>query len=425
MTELEALPGHARGRVAPVASATGNGRVDVPEVAPARGHRVTVLTGFPRYNVHSVPEEYRGKLAMWEDQDGVRVRRVWTPHLPQHIPVARGLDHFGLALTYALAGLGLERPDVLLLYSPPLPIGLAAGFLGRVFRCPFVLNVQDIFPQSAIDLQVLKQRALIRFFERLERCLYRWADHITVHSEGNRANVASKLGSPAKVTVVPNWIDTGFIRPGPRTNGFRGELGLGEEFVVSFAGTMGYSQDIDTVLAAADVLRALPEILFVLVGDGVELPRLKEQAARMRLQNVRWVPLQPRERYPAVLHASDVGLVTLHKDVSTPVVPSKLLSIMAAAKPVVASLPLTGDAPRIVEAAQCGLCVPPEDPERLAEAILSLYDDRPLAERMGKNGRDCIEAHFSATGAAARYEELFQALAKAGSRSSPRRGSDR
>ena len=383
---------------------------ELSQALAQRGHRVTVLTGFPRYNVREELETYRGKRRLWEECGGVHVRRVRTPYLPQHIPVARGLDHFLLAATYGLAGLGLERPDVLLLYSPPLPIGLAAGFLARRWRCPFLLNVQDIFPQSAIDLGVLRRPLLIRFFQGLERRIYRRADHITVHSQGNREDVASKVGGAAKVTVVHNWIDTEFIRPGPRDNGFRREHALGDAFVVSFAGTMGYSQDLDTVLGAADLLRRERGIVFLLVGEGVETLRLKEQAVAMGLSNVRWLPMQPREKYPAVLHASDASLVTLHKDVGTPVVPSKLLSIMAAGRPALLSLPLTGDAPRIVEAARCGLCVPPEEPQALAKAILQLHRDRALARELGSNGRAYIEAHFSVTAAAGCYETLFARL---------------
>ena len=375
-----------------------------------RGHRVSVLTGFPRYNVREEPRAYHGRRTMREDVGGVRLFRVRTPRLPQHVPAARGLEHLLLAATYGLQGLRLGRPDALLLYSPPLPIGLAAGFLARRKRCPFVLNVQDLFPQSAIDLGVLRQPVLIRFFRGLERHIYRRADHITVHSEGNRAHVAAVLGSDAKVSVVHNWVDAASLRPGPRNNGFRREMGLGEEFVVSFAGTMGYSQDLDTVLSAAEHLRERQDIAFMLVGDGVEAPRLKRASEAARLSNVRWAPMQSRERYPAVLQASDACLVTLRKDVLTPTVPSKLHSIMAAARPVILCAPLAGDAPKLVLEAQCGLALPPGEPARLAEAVLALRRDSVLADRFGRQGRAYVEAHFTVEAAAERYERLFTEL---------------
>ena len=380
---------------------------ELSQALAERGHAVTVLTGFPRYNIEREPEMYVGQRRLWESAGKVRVLRVRTAHLPQHIPVMRGLDHFLLALTYAIGGWRLSRPDVLLMYSPPLPIGLAAGLLSRRFRCPFVLNVQDIFPQSAIDLGVLKQPTLIRFFRWLEKAIYRRADHITVHSEGNRRDVGAKVGDLDKVSVMHNWIDTEFLRPGARDNAFSAGHGLDGQFVVSFAGTMGYSQDLDTVLAAAHLLREETAIRFLLVGDGVETPRLKAIAAELELPNVLWVPMQPRERYPQVLHASDVCLVTLHQNVGTPVVPSKLLSIMAAGRPALVSLPLEGDAPGIVRDAACGICVAPEQPRALADAVLELYRDPGLCGRFGASGRTYIKSHFAATSAAARYEALF------------------
>ena len=378
----------------------------------ARGHEVTVLTGFPRYNIAEVPPQYRGRWAMWERTEGVRVRRVRTPHLPQHIRAARGLEHFMLAAVYGRAALGPEPPDALLIYSPPLPIALCAALLKRCRQCVCVLNVQDIFPQSAIDLGILEQPLLIRFFEWLERRVYACADHITVHSAGNRSVVLDRMrpGADDRVSVIHNWIDTDFVRPGSRYNGLRHAWALDGRFIVSFAGTMGYSQDIDTVLRAAHLLRDEEGILFLLVGDGVETPRLKAMANQMQLPNVCWQPMQPRERYPDVLAASDASLVTLHESVATPVVPSKLLSIMAAARPALVSVPLQGDAPRIVDQARCGLCVPPEAPERLAEAIRTLHASPRWAEELGANGRSYIEEHFAANAAAAQYEALFERL---------------
>lgn len=387
---------------------------DLSQALAARGHQVTVLTGFPRYNVraHEIPAEYRGKLALWEDQHGVRVRRVQTVPLPQHVPVLRGIEHFLLATIYALAGSTLPAPDALLLYSPPLPIALAAGSLGWLKRCPFVINVQDVFPQSAIDLGLLRQPLLIRFFEWLERRVYQRAEHVTVHSSGNRAHIAAKLGSAAKISMIHNWIDADALQPGPRDNDFRRELGLGDAFVVSFAGTMGYSQDLDTVLHAAAHLRARSDVVFVLVGDGVETPRLKALAERLALPNVRWVPMQPRERYPAVLHASDASLITLRREVDTHVVPSKLLSIMAAGRAALGSLTVAGDAGELIRSARCGLCAPPETPNALAAAVAELAGDRAQAAQMGHNGRAYLEQHFTAEAAAVTYERLFAQLAR-------------
>jgi len=391
-----------------------------------QGHRVTVITSIPRYHALGSLDRYKGRKWLREKVNGMDVVRVVTPQLPRHLMVGRALWQFGGALAFLAAGLCVSCHDVTIVYSPPLPLGLTAWGLKCLRGVPFVLNVQDLFPQSIVDLGLLKNRWLIRVFEAMERFLYARADAITVHSEGNRQHVVRKMGSRngEKVKVIPNWVDTDFIRPGERLNSFREELGLGDAFVVSFAGVLGYSQDLDVVLEAARILKDAnskpefsnpnPEILFLIIGDGVEKPRLEAKARQMGLDNVRFLPMQPRDRYPAVLHASDVGLVTLHAEVRTPVVPSKILSIMAAGRPVVAAMNLNGDGPRLIAEARCGLCVPPEDPQAMAEAVLKLYHDASLRKELSLNGRRYAEEHLSLNRSVAQYVALLHQVVERG-----------
>jgi colanic acid biosynthesis glycosyl transferase WcaI len=373
-----------------------------------RGHRVGVVTGFPGYHAQGDLTRYRGRLWMRETMEGMHVYRTRVPQIARDTPVGRGLWQFSCAFSFALAGLRVTDPDVVLVYSPPLSLGLTAWVWQRLRSVPFVFNVQDLFPQSAIDLGVLRQKSLIRFFEGLERAVYRRADIITVHSSGNREHVLSRGGRPETTLVLPNSVDTEHIQPGSRQNGLRNRLGLSEEhFVVSFAGVIGYSQDLDVVLEAADRLRDQGDIRFLLVGDGVEKERLVRKAKEMGLSNVVWMPMQSRERYPDILHVSDVSLATLHADVQTPVVPSKILSIMAAGRPVVAALDLQGDAPKLIAKAEAGYSVEPGQPKSLAESIMRLYKQPDLCKRLGANGRRYVENHLSHQAVAARYEHVF------------------
>lgn len=385
----------------------------------ARGYHVTVITGMPGYHVQGPLEKYRKKIWLLETVDGMKVLRVATLQLPRHMMVARALWQFSSAVSFGVAALCLPRQDVTVVYSPPLPLGLTAWALKRLKGTPFILNVQDLFPQSIIDLGLLRNRWLIQLFEDMECFVYQKADAITVHSPGNREHVTRKMRGKVKdgeekVEVVPNWVDTGFIHPGERINNFRREHNLGNAFIISFAGVLGFSQDLDIVLEAARILEEKGwksgDILWLIVGDGVEKPRLEAKAREMGLSTVRLLPMQPRERYPAVLQASDVCLATLHAEVKTPVVPSKILSIMAAGRPVVAAMNLDGDAPRLINEAQCGLCVPPEDPQALAEAVLRLYCDPCLREQLGRNGRHYAEKHLSLEIAVRKYEELFEKI---------------
>jgi colanic acid biosynthesis glycosyl transferase WcaI len=375
-----------------------------------RGHAVHVATLMPRYMVRDLPARYRGRRLMRERVDGMLVSRVWAPSLPRGRAVARGIDQFVQAAAVALAGARGGRADAILQYSPPLPIGLASLALARAWGAPFVLNVQDLFPQSAIDLGVLKQPVLIRAYEALETLLYRRASQVTVHSRGNAEHVAGRGVPRERISVLDNWVDVDHVRPGDRHNGFRARHGLDDAFVVSFGGVLGYSQDLDVVLEAADRLRDERRIVWLIVGDGVEKARLEEKARRLALEHVRFLPMLPRDEYPELLAASDVGLATLRGDVRTPVVPSKIPSIMASGRPVVAALDQSGDAPKLIAVAEAGVSLPPGDADALADTVRRLSRDPALCARLGANGRRYVEAELSLGAAAARYEELFARL---------------
>jgi len=378
-----------------------------------RGHKVTVLAPLPRQRMGVLKDRilagYGRKWWLRERMDGFTVVRSKVLPVPLHLPPMKGVDHLAVAFSEWVGGLlAHARPDVILAYSPPLPLGLSAHYLARRYKVPFVFNVQDIFPQYAVDSGVLANPLLIHLFLRMEKYLYTKADIIIVHSEGNRKYLASHRSVPYdKLRVVYNWADTQNIKPGPKYNEFREELGLGDAFVVSYAGTMGWAQNLDTVLQSAVLLKNYKDIVFLLVGDGPKRSELERNAQKLGLSNVRFLPLQPKGKYAQLLRASDVCLISLNKGLTTPVVPGKLMDIMAAGRPVVGCVPLAGDAPRIVTDAQCGFCVDSKDAKGMAEAILTLYHQEELAERFGRNGRCFAESQFSRQVCTQRYQKIL------------------
>lgn len=376
-----------------------------------RGHEITVLTGLPRY--HVIGAKQRRFPFIYETYHGLKVLRVFNLDVPWAQPILRGLDQFTFALFAGMAGATLPAFDAAVVYSPPLPLAVAAWALTRWRRRPLVVNIQDLFPQSAIDLGVLRNPDLIRVFRRMESFLYRRAALITAHSEGNRRYIVDAGADPQRVRVIPNWIDTEAIQPMDRHNGLRASLGLGEKFIVSFAGIMGFSQDLETVLEGAGLLKNQRDITFLIVGDGVEKAKLEKTARDNNLDNVLFLPMQPKDKYPEVLAASDVCLATLRQEVRTPVVPSKILSIMAAGRPVLASLPLDGDAPRLIAAAQCGTSIAPGDPQAMAQATLQFYRDRKQGEAMGARGREFVVRHFSLEHGARILENCIKQVCRA------------
>ena len=380
-----------------------------------RGHHVTVVTAFPSYSFDptTLPEKYKSGLWMRETVEGIDVIRSRTLHMPRNIPVLRGIDQLAMALGFSLAGVFLARtrPDVVLVYSPPMFLGLA-GWAVRMMRgAKVVLNVQDLFPQNAIDLGVLKNKFLIKAFQRVEALLYKKLDAVAVHSGGNRSHVIRSGGKPGRTFVVLNPVDTKNIIPGERNSLFRTQHRIGEEqSIVSFAGVLGYAQDLDSVIDAAALMNGAGNVVFYVVGDGVEKPRLMKRAEG--LESVRFLPMLERDQYLDLLHASDVCLVTLRKEMKTPVVPGKIMSIMAAGRPLVASLPLDGDAPGLIEDARCGVCVEAGNPVKLADAIKTILANPVLANQYSHNGRAYVEANCSVEGCARAYERIFNEITK-------------
>src|SRR5437762_12198259 len=214
----------------------------------------------------------------------------------------------------------------------------------------------------------------------------------------------------AKVAVVPNWVDTRLIQPKSRETRYRGKAGMQRKFVVPFAGMLGFAQDLDTVVEAGTFLRAHPDIVVLIVGEGVEKGRLREKARRLGLDNIRFMPAVSSGEYPELVASADLCLATLQKSPLCPVVPSKLLGYMAAGRPIVASFPDGGDAPRVVRDASCGVCVPPGEPEQLARAILDASVNPEECRTRGENGRRFAETHHDRDVVMALYESILGRL---------------
>jgi colanic acid biosynthesis glycosyl transferase WcaI len=303
------------------------------------------------------------------------------------------------------------RPDVVLAMSPPLTLGPAGWALARARRAPFVFNVQDIFPDVAVELGVLRNERVIAAAASLERFVYRRADAVTVLSDELADNVTGKLpgDKAAKVRVIPNFVDTAFITKAERENAYRREYGLEGRTVVMYAGNVGFSQSLDLVLHAAMALaEEAPDVVFVINGGGSARIDLEARAAGIR--NVRFVDMQPKERLPDVLAAADIHLVPLRRGLARSSVPSKLYSILAAGRPVLAAVDEGTEVARTVERAGAGRAVPPDDPAAFVDGLRAMLTDRPLLPEMGRAGREFVEGWASPAAVARSYEQLFLEL---------------
>jgi colanic acid biosynthesis glycosyl transferase WcaI len=397
---------------APDASANGTLMRQLCEELAQLGHSVGVVTSMPHYDTNCIWPEYRGHLWVREHSGPLDIRRVYI-YVPANKArlVARLFGYMSFNILSALAALSAGRCDVVFTPSPPLTNGLTAFVVSRLKGVPYIYNVQDIYPDIAIRLGVLKNERAIGAFQRMERFVYSKAAAVSVISEGFRQNLLRKGVPASKVHVVPNFVDTGFMAPLPRHNAFSDEYDLNDRFVVLFAGNVGFSQGLETVLQAAQDLSQMSGIMFLIVGNGASKQRLVEQANQMGLGNVRFLPFQPHVRVPEMYASADVCLVPLRRGLTEDSVPSKVFTILGAAKPLVASVDEGSETWRFVHDSGSGICVEPENPRQLAEAILALYRDRQLRLHMGQSGRRYVEESYTSRRIAKRYEELFTSVA--------------
>jgi len=372
------------------------------------GHKVTIFTSFPHYDSDRIWERYRGKVWLRERLGNLDVFRlyIYVPKQKNWI-VGRILNYASWNMLSTMGGILAGKQDIVFVPSPPLTNGIAGFAISRIRRVPFVYNVQDIYPDVAVRLGILKNARIINTFRSLERFTYSKAAAVSVISENFKCNLIRKGVPEDKLFVIPNFVDPEFIRPLPRHNRLSAAQGLHDYYIVLFAGNIGLSQGLEQVLETANILKGHPEIYFLIVGNGATKRSLISTAQRLRLRNVRFLPFLPHNDVPELYASSDVCLVPLKRGLTEESVPSKVYSILAAAKPLIASVDKDSDTWRLVKDADCGICIPPEDPKALADAILNLHRDRSRGLRMGENGRKFVESRFSRQRIAKEYERLF------------------
>lgn len=377
-----------------------------------RGHELHIVTALPWYRTHSLEPGWGGRLSRTESTDWGTITRLHPfPTDKSNIP-ARALAFGGFTALATLTALFKRvRPEVVLVMSPPLPLGFAGWLVGLFRRIPFVFNIQDVFPDVLIELGVLTNPRLIKASQMMERFLYRRSDAVTVLSEDLRDNLANKLrgSGPERVRVIPNFVDTDRVKPLDRENSYRAEFGLVGKTVVLYAGNVGYSQSLDLVVEAARRHIDDDNLAFVINGGGSALADLKASASG--LTNLRFVDMQPRERLPEVLAAADIHLVPLKAGLARSSVPSKLYSILAAARPVLASVDQGTEVATTIERAGAGRSVPPEDADAFCLALDEMLASRSELVAMGESGRAFVEDWVSPAAVGEAYEKLFFELA--------------
>jgi glycosyltransferase involved in cell wall biosynthesis len=381
------------------------------------GHSVTVLTGFPNHPTGLVAPEYRSRLrrlVMNEDFDGVNVVRTWLWPLPNRKAYERILNYTSFWLSASLCGMFLPRPGIVIATSPQLLVGLAGFWIAAWKQAPFVFEVRDLWPESLEAVGMGKPGSLLhRPLWDAARFLYRNADHIVVVTRPFQDHLRERWGvPPERVSVMENGVETNIFTPNAADPNLRAQLGLAGKFVVAYIGTLGIAQRLDTVIDAAETLKtSAPQAAFLFVGEGADKERIQSLARARRLDNLIFLGQQPRERIPAYICAADACLVPLKRTgLFTTVIPTKLLEFMSCARPVI--LGVDGESRRLLQEANAGIFVEPENASQLAEAILRLANDPALIASLGQNGRRYVVENLAREATAERYLDLLKGMVR-------------
>ena len=382
----------------------------VTELA-ARGHELHVVTSLPWYRNHAIEPGWGGRLWRTEKTEWGSIIRVHPfPGKSKSNLLRRAIGF--LAFSYAVGIRSVHadgfpfKVDGVLAMSPPLTLGLTGWFTKIIRRAPLVFNIQDVFPDAAIQTGAISNKKTIAAAKWLERVSYQRSDAVVLLSQDLRTNIANKIDTKYhdRLHVIPNFVDTVAITPQGRMTAYRNELGIGDQLVVMYAGNVGFSQSLNLVANAA---AKFPEIAFVINGDGSARKKLQEDCAQ--LANVYFGDYQPIERLSEVLATGDIHLVPLRTGLASVSVPSKSYSILAAGRPMLAAIDLNTEIPNMLQQSGAGVAVEPDNSPAFIEALGRLVSNRDQLSEMGANGRKWVETHASPASVAAQYEAIFLA----------------
>ena len=377
-----------------------------------RGHQVTVVAMVPHYPSGQVLPAYRGKWIQKTVEQGVKVVRIGIPSIDRK-KLSKRLVQFAYYQIGATLASFNQKFDAAIITAPFVTSLLPFIRHGIMRHKPIIMSIHDVYPDVGIKLGVFKHKLLIATVGWLESFCLKHSTCVRILSDSFRPGVRA-LGVPDnKITIIYDWVDTELIQPFPKDNAFSRENHLSDKFVVLYAGNIGLSQGLEHILAAAELLSDQDNMRFVFVGDGAGKEYLQTQSRHRKLSNVQFIPFQPRERLPEVLASADISLIILRRGIGFDSLPSKTYSIMASGRPIVVSIDEESETWKLINKADAGVWVPPENPSRLADAILTLKQDTNLSKHLGHNGRIWAEQNHSPQNAAAQFEMLInKAVAK-------------
>ncbi|WP_072904059.1 glycosyltransferase family 4 protein [Hathewaya proteolytica] len=374
------------------------------------GHNVSILTAMPNYPRGEIFEGYKNKKYMEEEMEGIKIHRTSIYTTKEKSFTKRLRNYLSFTFSSVFTGMKhIEKPDVVITESPPLFLGWSGYKIAKKMKAKFIFNVSDLWPESAVKLDVLHNKMLIKASTWLEEFCYRKANAVTGQTQGIVDNIVNRGFSKDKVHLITNGIDTEFFRADKRDENFRRQLGLENKFAICYAGIHGLAQGLETVIEAADKVKEYKDIEIVFIGEGPEKNKLISMVKEKQLNNVMFLPMQLKPQMPRIISSMDATVIPLKKlDIFKGALPSKMFEALSAELPIILSA--EGEAEKLINNAKAGIVVEPENPEAMAQAIIKLYKDENLRKELGLNGRAYVKEHYSRDNIARKLENIIKNL---------------
>ncbi len=383
------------------------------------GYTLTVLAPTPTRGIsEEIYEEYKNKK--YEERKGGHIKITRFSMMREgRNPIGRALRYFLVHVKHYIKAAKFSDIDVISAGSTPPTQGMFCALVKKKLskkynrNVPLIFSLQDVFPDSLVNAGMTKKGSLIwKIGRKIEDYTYKNADQIIVISEDIKRNIMEKGVPESKIQIIYNWIDTDVVKPVlPEQNTLMRELELDpSDFHVVYAGNLGKAQGIGVILEAAELLKEHNGIKFILFGNGAEEDKIRATIQEKHLTNVQLHPLQPMERVSEVYSIGDVCVVACRKGNGVNAFPSKTVSIMATATPILASFDKDSELCRLLDKHHCGVCCEPENAEDMVDAILSLKDDSNRVVSMGKAARDLVEESFDRNQCTTEYISLITKL---------------
>lgn len=376
------------------------------------GHEVTILTAMPNYPRGEVFEEYRGKKFVKEELEGINIVRTKIYATKEKTFTKRLCNYLSFTFSSVFQGAKyIEKQDVIITESPPLFLGWSGYILSKLKGAKFIFNVSDLWPESAIKLDMLHNKLFIKLSVWLEEFCYRKAAAVTGQTQGIVDNIVQRGFSKDKVHLITNGVNTEFYKKENYDEEFRKTICDKDDFVLCYAGIHGLAQGLEVIIEAMDILKEYDKIKFVFIGDGPEKQKLIKMKADRNLKNITFLPLQPKSNMPKIIASMDSTIIPLKKlELFKGALPSKMFEALSAEIPIILSA--EGEAERLINNAQAGIVVEPENPNKIAEAILKLYNNVEYRKTLGENGRKYVKENYSRESISRKLEKILIDLQK-------------